>query len=148
VLIGDVATGAFATVHAGWRGTSQSIVAKTVVRMRETFGSSPEYLIAAIGPAASGRCYEIGEDVIDAFKDFESSEKYFSPTREGHALVDLHQANRDQLVASGVRAESISIAPFCTMERTDLFFSYRLERKKYGKTGRLMSVIGKTSGKW
>jgi hypothetical protein len=28
------------------------------------------------------------------------------------------------------------------MERTDLFFSYRVEKKKYGKTGRLLSVIG------
>jgi copper oxidase (laccase) domain-containing protein len=28
------------------------------------------------------------------------------------------------------------------MERTDLFFSYRQEKKVYGKTGRLMSVIG------
>jgi hypothetical protein len=29
------------------------------------------------------------------------------------------------------------------MERPDLFFSYRLEKKKFGKTGRLLSVIGR-----
>jgi copper oxidase (laccase) domain-containing protein len=45
-------------------------------------------------------------------------------------------------MASGVEAQNIYIAPFCTMERTDLFFSYRMEKKKFGKTGRLMSVIG------
>jgi len=28
------------------------------------------------------------------------------------------------------------------MERTDLFFSYRKEKKLRGKTGRLLSVIG------
>jgi len=28
------------------------------------------------------------------------------------------------------------------MERTDLFFSYRVEKQLYGCTGRLMSVIG------
>ena len=144
VLLGDPTTGAFAAIHAGWRGTVQSIVKKAVLRMSEAYGTNPQDLICAIGPAASGCNYEIGEDVIKAFaENFDGSDKYFSPTRTGHALVDLHLANRDQLIASGVVGESISTAPFCTMARPDLFFSYRLEKKKYGKTGRLMSVIGR-----
>ena len=28
------------------------------------------------------------------------------------------------------------------MDRSDLFYSYRKEKKLYGKTGRLLSVIG------
>jgi len=144
VLLADPVTGAFAAVHAGWRGTVQSIVTKAVGRMNDVFQTKPSDLIAAIGPAASGRCYEIGQDVIDAFAaNFESSQKYFSPTSAGHALVDLHAANRDQLIKSGVRRDSIFIAPFCTMERTDLFFSYRVEKKIHGKTGRLLSVVGR-----
>ena len=147
VLLGDAKTGAFAAVHAGWRGTVNSIVAKTVVTMCDVFGTESSDFICAIGPAASGRCYEIGADVIDAFKrKFDSGEKYFTETREGHALVDLHQANKDQLLETGVRADRIFTAPFCTMERTDLFFSYRIEKKLYGKTGRLLSVIGRRSG--
>ncbi len=142
ILIGDPITGAFASVHAGWRGTARSIAAKTVMKMAEIFGSNPNELIAAIGPAACGKNYEIGQEVIDEFG--ENSETYFTPTRPGHALVDLHMANRDQLIAAGVRSESVSIAPFCTMERTDLFFSYRIEKKKYGRTGRLLSVIGRS----
>lgn len=150
VLLGDSRNGAFAAVHAGWRGTLESIVAKTVERMGEIFGSRPKDLVCAIGPAACGRNYEIGQDVIDGFKNnFPSSEKYFSPTREGHALVDLHLANKDQLLEKGVPEESIFTSPLCTMERTDLFFSYRVEKKKYGKTGRLLSVIGRLkNGKW
>ena len=145
VLLADVKSGAFAAVHAGWRGTVESIVGKVVERMRENFGTEPENLIAAIGPAACGRNYEIGEDVIEAFRNnFNGSEKYFSPTRDGHALVDLHLANKDQLLKKGVEEDSIFTAPFCTMERTDLFFSYRVEKKKYGKTGRLLSVIGRS----
>ena len=144
ILISDRKTGAFAAIHAGWRGTMQSIVKKAVSRMVEVFVTDPKDLIAAIGPAACGRNYEIGQDVIDAFADnFDSSEKYFSPTREGHALVDLHLANRDQLLASGVADDNIFTAPFCTIERPDLFFSYRLEKQRYGKTGRLLSVIGR-----
>ena len=81
---------------------------------------------------------------MDAFAaNFRSSEKYFKPTRDGHALIDLHLANRDQLIGAGVAERNIFTAPLCTISRTDLFFSYRIEKKKYGKTGRLLSVIGR-----
>ena len=143
VLIGDTATRIFAAVHAGWRGTVQSIVTRAVEKMQSEFGSEPKNMLAAIGPAAGGRNYEIGADVIDAFSAaFDGSEKYFSPTSEGHAYIDLHLANKDQLLACGVPLGNIYAAPYCTMERIDLFFSYRVEKKLYGKTGRLMSVIG------
>ena len=99
---------------------------------------------AAIGPAACGRNYEVGQDVIDMFMaNFVGSEAYFTPTRPGHALVDLHRANRDQLIGAGLSPDNIFTAPYCTMERPDLFFSYRIDKKKYGKTGRLLSVIGR-----
>ena len=144
ILIGDVATKAFAAVHAGWRGTVSSIVKKAIKKMREEFGTKAENLVCAIGAAATCKNYEIGQDVIDAFSEnFPNSEHLFTPTRQNHALIDLHLANQEQLLAIGGIPENIYIAPFCTMERTDLFFSYRQEKKRYGKTGRLLSVIGK-----
>lgn len=144
VLLGDTKTRAFAAIHAGWRGSVESIVVKAIEKMKNEFGTNPENLIAAIGPAATCKNYEIGQDVIDAFNEkFSASEKLFTPTRDGHALIDLHKANKNQLLSIGVAAENIYIAPFCTMERVDLFFSYRVEKKLYGKTGRLLSVIGR-----
>lgn len=144
VLLGDKKTRAFAAIHAGWRGTVESIVVKAIEKMKDEFGTNPKDLIAAIGPAATCKSYEIGQDVIDAFNEkFPSDEKLFMPTRDGHALIDLHGANKNQLLSIGVAAENIFIAPFCTMERIDLFFSYRVEKKLYGKTGRLLSVIGR-----
>ena len=144
ILIGDPRTDAYSAVHAGWRGTAESIAAKTVATMAEAFGSRPEDMIVAIGPAACLRNYEVGRDVMDAFAaNFSTSGKYFTPTREGHSLVDLLSANFDQLAAAGIRPGNIYTAPFCTMERTDLFFSYRVEKSLHGKTGRLMSVIGR-----
>ena len=144
VLIADPETKAYAAIHAGWRGTANSIVSKAVGRMRQEFGSDPANMIAAIGPAACGLRYEIGKDVIDEFaNNFIASEKYFTPTRDGHAFVDLFLANKDQLTEGGIAPDRIFTAPFCTMERTDLFFSYRVEKKLYGRTGRLMSVIGR-----
>ncbi len=143
VLISDAKNKAYAAVHAGWRGTVRSIVRKTVEVMQETYGTEPRDLICAVGPAAGCENYEVGDDVIEAFaENFEDSAKYFTATREGHALVDLPLVNKDQLIGLGVPPGNIFKAPFCTMERTDLFFSYRIEKKRYGKTGRLMSVIG------
>lgn len=143
ILIGDTKTKAFAAVHAGWRGTIGSIVKNAVEAMRATYGTNTEDLICAIGAAASGKNYEVGQDVIDAFAEkFSTCGKLFTPTRDGHALIDLHLANKEQLLTTGVLPENIFTAPLCTIERTDLFFSYRVEKKLYGKTGRLMAVIG------
>lgn len=144
VLIGDQMTKSFAAIHAGWRGTVQSIVAKTIQKMREVYDTNPADLICAIGAAATCKNYEIGQDVIDAFaENFPDSAHLFQKTKENHALIDLHTANKEQLMNAGVLEENIFIAPFCTMERNDLFFSYRLEKKSFGKTGRLLSVIGR-----
>ena len=145
VLIADPKHGAFAAVHAGWRGTVQSIAVKSIELMSGRYGSDPADLVCAIGPAAGCGSYEIGQDVIDAFAAaFSDSDAYFTPTRTGHALVDLHIANRRQLIAAGVPDPNIRTAPFCTMEHTNLFFSYRIEKTRFGKTGRLLSVIGRT----
>lgn len=144
VLIGDPHTKTFAAVHAGWRGTAQSIVAKAVEKMKTDFDADPENLIAAIGPAALGCCYEVGNDVIEMFRqNFSYADELLSPTKDGHALIDLHGANQRQLISSGVLPEKIYLAPLCTMERIDLFFSHRVESRLYGRTGRLMSVVGR-----
>jgi YfiH family protein len=144
VLLADTRTGAMAAVHAGWRGTLASIVGRSLATMSEMYGTSAADVRAAIGPAAGACCYEVGSEVVDAFHErFAEAGALFTPTRAGHARVDLQRANRDQLIAAGVPAEAIHSAPLCTMCRTDLFFSYRREKSLYGRTGRLMSVIGK-----
>jgi YfiH family protein len=146
VLLADARTGACAAVHAGWRGTLASIVARTLERMLVEFGTQAADALAAIGPAARGCCYEVGHEVIEGFREqFPDADSLFKETRAGHALVDLHRANREQLVAAGVPQGNIYTAPLCTMCRTDLFFSYRREKRTFGRTGRLMSVVGKNS---
>jgi len=46
-------------------------------------------------------------------------------------------ANKIQLVEAGVDEKNIEIMPYCTYERTDLFYSYRAE----GATGRIATGI-------
>lgn len=143
ILIGDPQTRAFAAVHAGWRGTSASIVQHAIRKLEQEYGAEPRNLLAAIGPAANACCYEVGTEVISIFKErFPAADQLLTVTRDGHARIDLHRANREQLIAAGVDAERIHLAPFCTMDRNDLFFSYRREKQVHGRVGRLMSVIG------
>jgi len=148
ILIGDSETGAFAAVHAGWRGTVAEVVTKALSRMTTDYKTKASDVVVAIGPAAGACCYEVGSEVIDAFGDrFAPSIDLFKATRAEHACVDLVKANRVQLTAVGVKEEKIYSAPLCTMCRTDLFFSYRREKNLYGKVGRLMSVVGRKGAK-
>ena len=137
-------TGAFAAVHAGWRGTLATAVIVAVERLAKEYDARPEDLRVAIGASAGPCCYEVGSEVIDAFTSkFADGDKLFTATRAGHAMVDLLKANRDQLISTGVKPERIHTAPICTMCRTDLFFSYRKEKSLHGKVGRLMAVVGR-----
>ena len=146
LLLGDQNSGACAAVHAGWRGTLAEIVKHAVAQMATEFGTSPRDVRAAIGPAALSCCYEVGPEVIDAFNSrFPQSLDLFTPSRDGHAFVDLQTANREQLLEAGVREDRIHVLSLCTICRPDLFFSYRRDRNLYGRTGRLLSVIGKRS---
>jgi YfiH family protein len=144
VILGDARTGACAAVHAGWRGTAASIVSATLERMREEYGTRAEEVRACIGPAANVCCYEVGREVIETFRArFADTDELLVPTREGHARIDLQRANRRQLTSAGVLPERIHTAPFCTICRNDLFFSYRREKQLHGRTGRLLAVIGR-----
>jgi YfiH family protein len=144
ILLGDPVSGAFAAVHAGWRGTLAGAVVVGVERLAKEYDARPESLRIAIGASAGPCCYEVGSEVIEAFtRQFADGEKLFTETRPGHAMVDLLKANRDQLQSAGVLPERIHIAPICTMCRTDLFFSYRKEKSLHGKVGRLMAVVGR-----
>ncbi len=145
ILMGDPVTGGFAAVHAGWRGTLASAVLVGVQRLNEEYGSKPEDLRVAIGASAGPCCYEVGSEVIDAFKKRFGDTGLFTSTRPGHAKVDLLKANTDQLISVGVLPGRIHVAPICTMCRPDLFFSYRKEKSLNGKVGRLMAVIGRSS---
>jgi YfiH family protein len=144
ILIGDPKTGAFAAVHAGWRGTVATAVIAGVEQLAKDYDARPEGLRVAIGASAGPCCYEVGSEVIEAFTSkFADGDKLFTPTRPGHAMVDLLTANREQLISTGVKPERIHTAPICTMCRTDLFFSYRKEKSVHGKVGRLMAVVGR-----
>jgi YfiH family protein len=164
VLVRDRRTHAVAAFHAGWRGTLKRIVEGGIGKMRLEFGSRPEELEAAIGPAIGACCYAVGEEVKSEFlSQFSYAPELFSeiydsdPVKEkypllfltarapGHSNIgpslhlDLIEANRRQLMDAGLRTESIATAYRCTNCEPQMFYSYRAER---GFCGRMMAVIG------
>jgi len=161
MLLLDPEKRAVAAVHAGWRGTLQRIVEKTIGRMKMEFRTAPSDLLAAVGPAIGGCCYEVGTEVAAAFhSQFSNAPEWFDELRTGdepnplqwlnrfppghqppakNVRLHLRKANRAQLLAAGLRPQNIFVSDLCTACRPDLLFSYR---KQGSESGRMMSVIG------
>lgn len=144
IVLVDERTRAFAGVHAGWRGTWQEIVARTVERMQQAYGSRPEDLHVALGPAICAENFEVGPEVLDQFRrQFSYAEQLISKLQPtGKGFIDLNRCNAQQLMDAGVRPERIYDSALCTVARNDLFFSYRKERGHERYVGRLMCVVG------
>jgi YfiH family protein len=69
ILLADRKGGAAAAVHAGWRGTCARVGPAAVERLSREFGTRSGDLIAAIGPSIGPEDYEVGEPLVDAFKN-------------------------------------------------------------------------------
>ena len=138
ILLFDPVRPAVAAVHAGWRSTVKKIVQKAVYRMHEEFRSEPSRLIAAIGPAICGKCYEVDEPVMGPVQAaFSFWPEVAAPRGTDRWSLDLVKANHIELMQIGLAEKNIHTAGVCTSCRKDLFYSYRAE----GKTGRMLSVI-------
>ena len=121
-----VADGAVAMLHGGWRGLAGGIVAEGLRALREVGGAGP--VSAALGPAARGCCYEVGEEVHEAFAAYDA--------RRGERGLALEAVARAQLEAAGVAA--VHDTGLCTMcADPALFFSHRRDG---GVTGRQAGV--------
>lgn len=109
-----------AMVHAGWRGLAGGILAAGA----EAVGATS----AAIGPGIGPCCYEVGEEVLEAF----------SSLGEGIArgrMLDLPEVARRQLAGAGV--ERVESAGLCTSCEGELFFSHRRDQGRTGRQGGL-----------
>jgi len=131
ILLFDPKQKIVAAVHAGWRGTVQNILLKTIQKMAEEFGSEQSDIVAGIGPSISPEVYEVGEEV---WKQFDS--EFYLPTfpaKPDKRLLDLWQANYHQLIVSGIPANQIEVARICTFSDPDRFFSARRDGIKTGR---------------
>ncbi len=143
ILLFDINKKAIAAIHAGWRGTVQHIVEKTLRKMTRHYGTAPSDIIAGIGPAISMKHYEVGNDVEQAFAEngFDLSPTSTRNAKSGKLHIDLKGINRQELLRLGVPSENIETADLCTFENPDLFFSARRQGVHSGRmlTGIMLS---------
>jgi len=134
MLLYDPVRRVVAVVHAGWKGTLAGIAGLTITRMRERYGCRPSDLLAGIGPAIGPCCFNVGEDVADKFRAAPGLTDCVRSGRDG-VRVDLPQANRVELLHSGLLPQNVEMSGYCTACRLDIFFSYRGEQGKTGRFG-------------
>lgn len=118
VLLADPGARVVAAVHAGRQGLVAGVVGAALDEMVRQ-GAAPDRVVAAVGPAACGRCYEVPErmrDEVDAAVPGTAS-----TTAWGTAALDLPGAVRRGLRAAGVQVRDVG---GCTIEEPR-WFSHR-----------------------
>jgi len=125
-----------AAVHAGWRGLVAGVLARTL----KAFAGAE--VVAAIGPSISNERFEVGAEVVLAFRSAELSE-VVHPKPNGRHTIDLRRAAEVQLERAGV--VRIDRTECCTWRDEGDFYSYRRDVTHGGaaSTGRMGAVIGR-----
>ncbi|GLW63162.1 laccase domain protein [Actinomadura rubrobrunea] len=131
VLLADPVARVVGAAHSGRPGTAAGVVPALVARMRE-HGADPARIVAAIGPAACGGCYEVPAAMRDEVAA--RAPEAYATTRAGTPGLDIRAGIVGQLKADGVT--DIRVDPRCTIETPELF-SYRRE----GRTGRFAGFV-------
>jgi YfiH family protein len=148
ILLYDKEKGAIAAIHAGWKGTVGRIVENSLSEMGRQYGTSAGNLIVGMGPAISQQHYEVGDELVGAFREegFDLSDRavIYREARSGKWHIDLTEINRRELVRLGVPESQVEISGLCTFENRELFFSARRQTIHSGRmlTGIKLEVRG------
>jgi YfiH family protein len=129
--------GGAAMLHCGWRGLAAGIVASGVEAVAATD--------AAIGPGIGPCCYEVGNEVLEAFAPLgdgitaaDGPESRAGVDISVRRRLDLPEVARRLLSAAGV--ERIEAAGLCTSCEPELFFSHRRDSGRTGRQGGLVWI--------
>lgn len=126
IVLADAQAGVIAVAHAGWRGTAGRIAARAVEAMCRQ-GARTNHIQAAMGPSICQDCFEVGDEVVDAFKtahfDLDNIVKRDPGTGKAH--IDLRRANCDVMVETGIPGTNIVMSQHCSRCAHERFFSAR-----------------------
>lgn len=137
ILISSLDGQEIAGVHAGWRGLAAGVLINSIKAM-----STPAHeLTLWVGPAICAQCFEVGDDVRQAFQ------QQFTPAQiqaafhpySGKWLADLPLLAEFQAQDLGVA--KVTQSGLCTYCNHKTFYSYRRNRD----AGRLASIIWRKS---
>lgn len=108
-----------AAVHSGWRGTVERISKNVLDLMVNDFGCNLKDILCFIGPSIDQENYEVGEDVYNAFENFENRDSFFKPFGEKYKL-SMVDANLDILLSYGIPLEHIEVCRVSTFNTPEL----------------------------
>ncbi|MDE7340184.1 MAG: peptidoglycan editing factor PgeF [Lachnospiraceae bacterium] len=131
--------------HSGWRGTVGRMGQRTIEAMQKAYGTRPEDVVAAIGPSICQDCYEVSEDVADAFyREFHGpgqGEAILLSKGNGKYQLNLWRANQIVLEEAGVWPEKIQVTDICTCCNPAYLFSHRASQGKRGNLGAFLGLL-------
>lgn len=135
IVLADPQTRVIAVAHAGWRGTAGRILKQVVAEMCRQ-GASPDRIQAAMGPCICQDCFEVGDEVVEAFKqaDFDLDAFVKCDPTTGKAHIGLAAANQSILIDCGVLADAITLPLHCSRCEHEQFFSARRLGTASGRT--------------
>lgn len=140
ILLCDPKRQVVGAVHAGWRGTAQAILKKTLQTFSDKFFSDPADILMAIGPSIRQCCYEVDGDVIRAVSRATGNGDYYI-ARGDKFLLDLAAANQIQALTTGVTADNVWVAGDCTFCNPQKFYSYRFGKGSAGRQGGFIGIF-------
>jgi YfiH family protein len=147
VLVVDPGSGhrgpAVGVAHAGWRGTVANIVGATLAVMTATFGTRVADVHVVLGPAVGRCCYDVGEDVVDAWRRTAGADadEALAPDGQGHRF-SLTAANALLLNRIGVRTSNLEVSDICTKCEGNHWFSHRGQGAQTGRFGAMIAIHG------
>ena len=129
--------------HSGWRGTVQRMGEVTVAAMGDHYGCRPEDILACVGPSICQDCYEVGEEVAQAFRQAFSekeAEQILKKNERDRYQLDLWKANEQILKGAGIAASHLAVTNVCTCCNPDLLFSHRFTQGRRGNLCAFLSL--------
>ena len=109
IVLFDPVKKVHALLHAGWRGTVQRISEHALVMMESRFGSERKDVLAYIGPSIDQQNYEVGDEVYEAFSEFDRRDRFF--TKRGMRwYLSMSEANLESLLKSGLKKSQIDVS--------------------------------------
>ena len=139
-LLCDSVHNVIAAVHCGWRSSVADILGEAMAAMA-ALGAEASATAAAIGPAISRCCFEVGGEVIEAVEAYlggDTAGLYAPSAAEGKFLLDLKAANARRLMQLGVPANSIAVSDECTFCRPEKYWSHRYTHGRRGNQGAII----------
>lgn len=139
ILLYEKTKGIIGAIHAGWRGTADAILKKTIKVVMDRFACSEDNIYIALGPAIRWCCYNVDFEVMNAVSHVTGPGDYWTK-KGGKYCLDLPQANKYQALSMRIPQRNIWLSDECTFCNPDRFYSYRYAK---GTTGRQGAFIGK-----